>query len=353
MNNKTQKKTKRITIRDVANYAGVTPGTASLALNRDPSELKFSMDTITRIQEAAKKLNYRPNPVAQRLVTGAMAFPSVTILAPTEHGFGNLHNEEVLIGTILVAAAAGIKVETLVTQFDSSGQPKSDFLRELDTVDGFILHSWCNIGDESVLEPLLATGKPFVLANHYIGDERIPCIGGGSFSAGEKIAKHLLELGHRNIAVMPGPAVLERTHCLVAGLRAEMAKQGSDVPDENVNFSLYTDPNTEFIEKIISQQPQLTAFVTASDELATKVIIHLQAKGFDVPGDFSVTGEGNDAYGKFLNPQLTTINEHGREIGQKAMQMLVNLIDKKPTETKIRINFELIVRQSTGPAKGM
>ncbi|MFH1613610.1 MAG: LacI family DNA-binding transcriptional regulator [Planctomycetota bacterium] len=346
-----RKKTKRITIKDVADFAGVTPGTASLALNRDPSELKFSMQTITRIREAAEKLNYRPNPLAQRLVSGALAFPSVTIMAPTEHGFGSLHNEEVLIGVVLAAATAGIKADTVVPKFKNAASPEFGTPEAIDATDGFILHTWCNIEDDSVLQPLLATGKPFVLANHYVQDERIPCVGGDLLNAGSTVIRYLVELGHRYIAVMPGPKLLPKSHLYLQGMRNEMARYGMSLPDDNVNFGSYADLDGAWIDRLLTQTLRPTAFVIAADEVATKLILYLREKGFTVPDDFSVVGFGNEAYSKFFSPKLTTINEHGREIGQRAMQILANLIEKKDAETKIKLDFELVKRQSTAPPK--
>jgi LacI family transcriptional regulator len=337
---------EKITIRDVALLAGVSVTTVSRALNESPPDSRISGDTIRKVQAAARRLNYRPNRYARQLVTKRDFHPSIVVMSPTPAGFGGPHNYEVVAGIVEAAAARGIDVKLRHVDFDSHGKVAVNSIGPLDDIDGIILHTWLDIEDSAVLNALLKLGKPFVLANHFVENPVIPCVGGDLFQTGINIVSHLARLGHRHLAAVLWPKFLLKTSLFLAGLRQGCAGNGLELPDDCFiygNFAALVE--SDFLP-LLSRSPRPTAFI-AGDVIAYQIITVLEARNIRVPRDVSVLGFGNNPLYAMLQPELTTVDEHGWLIGQKALEMIADLMDvKSGAMTKAMLQFEIVDRKT-------
>jgi DNA-binding LacI/PurR family transcriptional regulator len=341
-------KVARSTIRDVANLAGVTPGTASLALNRDPKNLKITIETINRVKLAAKKLNYKPNAHAKRLADGVDSHPTVTVMTPVSGSFGGTHNQDVLSGILETAASMGINVNLRNTVFENELTPSVSSIGSPSMMEGIILHTWLHFTDNTV-DDLLAAERPFVLTNHYVDNPRIPCVGGDMFSAGKKITEHLVLLGHKNIAVTMGPEIVCKVTSYLAGIRSFLEGAGIELPEPNVRFGSYESFDVGWLAALMKKRPRPTALICINDQIALAAIGALMEMGLSVPRDISVTGFGNSVFSALMHPQLTTLDEKGKLIGMQTMNMLAAMMDGKETSRKINLTFDLIARETTAP----
>lgn len=163
------------------------------------------------------------------------------------------------------------------------------------------------------------------------------------------VAQHLLDLGHRDIGVISGPAQLLTVRQRLEGVTEALADAGIELPESAIvpgNFS--REGGRDAAEQLLEQAPDVTAIFALNDLMARGALMALEARGLAVPDDISVAGFDDLPVAEDTKPQLTTLHLPLEDIGARAMQMVLEpASDKRRTE---RVVGELVQRQSTGPA---
>ena len=334
---------KRATLKDIAAVAGVSTATVSNSLNNNPVKKRHNDQTIQRIQRIAKTLNYRPNRLAKGLVTRTEDTPTVVVMTPDVLGFGGAHNNEVFAHIVEAASERGININVRNSRFNKNWLPEVKSIGSVDFVDGIILHTWlATESNNELVESLVNLGRPFVLANHYVDDPRVPCVGGDMFQTGIQIAKYMLALGHKRFGIICGPRGFSKTEDFLKGIRTALVESELRLDEDKLISGNYQVISDAALRKLISLPDSPTAYITASDTLALNLIGKLDELGFKVPDDISVIGFGNEPYSQLMHPKLTTADEHSQLIAYRTVEILTALIDGRPIETKARIKFEII-----------
>jgi DNA-binding LacI/PurR family transcriptional regulator len=166
----------------------------------------------------------------------------------------------------------------------------------------------------------------------------------------------LIELGHRKIAYLGNSLSGRTTMDRLAGFRREMESNGLAVPDDYVYDIPGSEPEKgiQAVDHFINLPDRPTALVCFNDMIAIGVLKSLQLRGLRVPEEFSITGFDNIVFSDYTNPPLTTFDQPKRFIGQKAAELILNLLDTKTEigvpEQKIQVlKGSLLVRKSTAP----
>lgn len=329
---------QRVTAAEVARRAGVSQPTVSLILSRNP-KARVAPDTRERVLRIAEEIGYRPNRLAQGLVR-RRSF-AIGVIVP---GFDNPFYVSVLSGAERVAAEAGYAV--LFCEAGHVGVVQHlEALRDRQ-IDGVIIAGIA----ASTLPARALDDLNVVLINQPSG--RFPTVAGDSLKAGELAAEHFLSLGHRRIAfVGPAtsiPAYRFRERGFVQTLRAAGVSMPSDFlrrADATIagGFSA--------MRALLAMSDHPTAVFCANDLIALGAHKACGVAGVQLPRYVSLLGCDDIEMDTLVTPELSTINVPTRELGARAVRLLLRQIEREqagpPSQQLLPVR--LVVRGTTGP----
>ncbi|HOR29244.1 MAG TPA: LacI family DNA-binding transcriptional regulator [Candidatus Sumerlaeota bacterium] len=356
-------KKQRTTLKDIAQEVGVSINAVSSVLNpRSPNNIGVSANTRSRIMAAARRLNYQRNMAAAHLA--GIRTKTVGILLT------NLLDYRWLP----VADAFEAEVNRLgyhcfigCTRYD--GALKLDYVRSFlqHRVDGLLLNKiWNEPEVNQAMELISDTKLPIAFAHTRWQGFPAPVIQCDNYRGGQLLARHLLEVGHRTFIYLASAEdfSLETVQARISGARAEVTAAGIS-PENFRAFSAGYGTAEDYAEIAFAQLrgPNPPSVIMVCDDLsAVDVLAGLRAKGIRVPEDVAMTGF-DDAFDPFIRASvhtqsnvypwtfpLTTVRRPHRDIGRKAAQVLIEMIEKQlPLEAVDYVlhNVELVIRDSS------
>ncbi|MFB6612092.1 LacI family DNA-binding transcriptional regulator [Agromyces sp. NPDC056379] len=331
----------RASINDVAVHAGVSAQTVSRVANAQNNVRPATRD---RVLASMRELGYRPNSAARNLKSGR--FRSIGVVT---FNLETLGNERTLDAIAEAAAAAGYTTTLLPVADPTQLEVAGAFGRlEEQAVDGIILIMSAEIGSPDELK--LTAGLPLVIVD---SDATQPyTIVDTDQEQGARLAvEHLLGLGHRDILHVAGPASSFSARRRADTYRRTM--EAAELPTQPVLVGNWTATSGLALGREIaaSDRPP-TAVFAANDQMALGVMHAFHERGWSIPGHISVVGfdDADDSIAYW--PSLTTVHQNFDEVGQRATTLLVSLIDGEPVPKNKLIPTHLVVRDSTGPARG-
>jgi LacI family transcriptional regulator len=192
-------------------------------------------------------------------------------------------------------------------------------------------------------------GAPIVAIDPHTGQSGLPTIDSDNLRGGQLATNHLLELGHRRIAMITGRPDLESSQLRERGYREALAAAGVAADEELILVGDYDpDVSTDRTRRLLASARPPTAIFGANDVSAIAAIETAAGLGLQVPGDLSVVGFDNIPESALCSPPLTTVNQPIRQMGERAIQLLLQLMrgDHLRT-THVTLATDLVVRQST------
>lgn len=314
---------KKVTIKDVARYAGVTPATVSYVINGRNE--KVSSDTISRVNKVIEDINYIPNYAARGLVKDVSKLLGVFIYQMKDIKQAILLNpfySEVISGIELSARERGYHI--IVSGIDNDKSYIDLCVQR--NLDGVIL---MGIFDDDNNKDIKKINKPIVLIDSYIEDDFFYKVGIDDEFGGYLATKYLIEKGHRNVAIVLGgvrkDGVSEKRF-----LGYKRALEESNIR-LNQDFIFENDVSYEYGfeagEVIANNFPDITAIFAAADIIATGLINSLVDCGKQIPNDISIIGFDDVYMSSKLHIPLTTINQNIILKGEKAVEVLINAIE--------------------------
>ncbi|MFZ6653685.1 LacI family DNA-binding transcriptional regulator [Undibacterium sp. TJN19] len=333
---KVRKKNDPVTLLDVAREAGVSPSTVSRILN---GTAKVSPDKRKAVETAIAEMKFEPNQLAQGLKSGRSMTIGIVVqdiaspffdetLHGVDDGLKDTGYASVIVSGHWNAAEEAARIKLLLAR----------------KVDGIILLSG-RIADKTVLDfardkPIVATGRAlqgktavgFKLDNAH-----------GAYLA----TRHLIELGHRRIAFITGPAnntdAMERQEGYQRALQeANIAFEENLVAEGNFHEA----SGLLAINRLLETQQQFSAVFAANDLSAYGVRLGLYRKGIRVPEDISLIGFDDLPSSSYTTPPLTTIHQPLYDMGLLATRTLLGLITGKEVDLALP-GLELIARETT------
>jgi LacI family repressor for deo operon, udp, cdd, tsx, nupC, and nupG len=335
---------KRPKIQDVAKIAGVSTATVSRTLSTPNLVSERTRDSVLR---AVHETGYRVNRAARNLRTQRAG--ALLTLVPS---LGNPFFSEILSGLERVSAAADYNILIADT---SEKHTDADQLRryfEGGQADGLIiLDGQIGASDLAVLNDR-AFSNNIVYACEWSEPLNIPSVRSDNAQGIYEAVKHLIDLGHRKIAHVTGPAgnVLSTTRC--AAFEAAMLSRELPVLDDWIvpsDFSL--EAGGVAARRILGLTEKPTAVICASDQIAFGLMAEMIGQGVHVPRDFSVVGFDDIEMAAYYMPPLTTVRQDRDRLGSAAAELIIDLLSGRPRDQIASVNMlpvELIVRKSTG-----
>ncbi|TWT13878.1 LacI family DNA-binding transcriptional regulator [Reyranella sp. CPCC 100927] len=335
--------TGRAKIKDIARRARVSPATVSRALS--DSGL-VAEPTLSRIREAARTLNYRPNVSARNLRTRR----SMAVLMVVRD-IGNPFYLDIVKGVEAAARASGYVVLMGNTENDPEREVEYfDMLRD-GHADGMILMTGKlpGFGSDRLAD------RPVVVASEIIDGTDFPHVQIDNVAAAATAVRHLIDLGHRRIAHISGPVPEVLSVHRQQGYRKAMAAAGLRAPRGYIQRGDYLlASGRACCQALLDLPAPPTAIFCANDEMAFGAIHELHQRGHDVPRDFSVVGFDDLYLSEAFYPPLTTISQPRADIGRRAMTTLLDVMSgERRARTPVILPTELKVRGTTSsPRRG-
>ena len=321
-------------IRDVAERAGVSYQTVSRVLNEHPS---LRPDTVDRVRAAIDELGYRPNRAARALVTARNHTIGVLLTARALHGpFSSF---------ITIVEAARERGYTVTTTPNASDDP-ADILAGLDALLAHGVEGIVAIAPQDrAREAVRMSGAAVPVLTLQGGPSEAHDYGFDQQEGARLAVRHLLALGHRRIAHLPGPSGWAEAEERQRGYEAIMREHG--LPSLVMPEGDWTPSSGLAIGLRVLPVLRPTAVFAGNDEMAVGLLAAAHDLGLSVPLDLSVVGFDDVPYAQHLRPALTTVRQDFVELGRRAIGVLLDEVEGTvPAEPPPRVLPYLVVRES-------
>jgi LacI family transcriptional regulator len=331
-------------LRDVAIAAGVHISTASRALDERTAP-HVNAETVERVRQAADKLGYRVNGMAralrrQRSLIIGMVIPDINspVFPAVVRGA-----EDVL---------SGVGYSLLLANTDSDpAKARAQITAVLASrADGLLLGMARR--EDPIVDEFMAAGTPIVLVNRTIDRGAVPTVIADDYHGILAAVEHLYQLGHRKIGYVGGPCNVSTASQRRAAFEHAASRLG--LPDMGViDTAAFSDEaGLEAGAQLLDAHPEVTAVVAANDLIAIGVINAAARRGLSCPRDLSVVGFNDIPDARRLQPPLTTIHIPHYDVGRRAAELLLALVENpgRHAET-VMLAGELVVRGSTSPPR--
>jgi LacI family transcriptional regulator len=326
----------RPTIRDVAAEAGVSTATVSKVLNRRHG---VAPATSARVLAVIEQTGYSASLVAQSLrnqrtnVIGILVADVEPFSAELLKGAADAIRGS---GYDLVVYSAGGRTES------REGWER----RYLSRLSGTLIDA-AIVVTPTVVE--VNYGAPVVAVDPHTGPSALPTVDSDNVAGASLATQHLIELGHRRIAMLTGRPDLQSSRLREQGFRTAMAAAGIPVDESMVLAAAYEDEYAQAATReLLARTEPPTALFAANDVMAAAAIRVARDLGMDVPGALSVVGFDNIPELALSDPPLTTVEQPIRQMGREAMTMVLGLVNGATSQrTHVTLPTRLIVRSST------
>jgi DNA-binding LacI/PurR family transcriptional regulator len=297
------------------------------------------------VERAIAELGYRPNTAARALVTGSTRTIGFVTVNINQYG-----PAQTLIGLERAARAAGYALAVTVLDEATAGAMR-------DAIDRFAAQSVdavVALGTyDNAFEALHAISTPLPLVTVQSGGAREePAVGVDQVAGARLATRHLLDLGHRTVHHVTGPADSKEARDRIEGWRAELLTAGAPVPEvlqgDWTPSSGYA-AGRQLAARLRGGEP-ITAVFMANDQMALGLLAAFSEEGLAVPCDVSVVGFDDLPEAPYLIPALTTVRQDFAELGRRGVQLVLARLKGEDLHPE-PVPPTLLVRRSTGPAR--
>ncbi|HBP39009.1 MAG TPA: LacI family transcriptional regulator [Clostridiales bacterium] len=309
---------RKVTLKDIADAAGVSLMTVSKVLNRKGG---ISGETSRRVLEIAGRLNYRPNQIARSLRSDETR----TL------GFVVSDSSQLVFAKIIRAAEEAARQEgysVIVANTDQKAEREKHAVEVLlnKRIDGLILGAPLHTGEEDIHE-LVRFGTPLVLLMRTSPAAAVDCVINDNVRGGYEIMNCLLENNCTDLYFLTMPPQTQSTRTRLEGNRLALAEHGRGLAEDHIR---YCDP---FIEEgykamtgLLEQGVRGGGVCCGCDTIAIGAIRAIQDRRLSVPGDFYVTGYDDIELADYLSVPLTTMRQPKEDLGREGVRLLLDRI---------------------------
>ncbi|MGH3456107.1 MAG: LacI family DNA-binding transcriptional regulator [Nocardioidaceae bacterium] len=333
---------QRVTLKEVAERAGVHPATASRALNTATRGL-VNAQTAARVDKAARQLGYTPNSIARSLKTSRSS--TIGLLLPD---LTNPLFPPIVRGVEDVLRAVGYSPWIINTDNEPDREAAAIESFRGRSVDGFVVAT-ARLQDP-LLEKVAASGTPLVLVNRRVASPDIPSVTGDDAAGVSTALRHLYDLGHRDIVHLAGPQDLSTGLARRQAFRQAMEDLGLPAdPDRIADAVAWSESaGADAMQSIIERGLPFTAVLAGNDLIALGCYDVLERRGLRCPADVSVVGFNDMPFIDRMAPPLTSVRVPHYEIGAEAARLLLEVLeDPERHPRSVVLPLTLSVRGST------
>lgn len=322
-----------LSMKDISIACNVSVATVSKALN---GHKDISEETREQIRRTAKEMGYFPNSSARALKTNKSL--NIGVLFMDEARSGLTHD---YFGNVLESFKVTVEQEGYDITFISGSKQRKDKMSYLDHCryrgfDGVIIA--CIDYDNPEVTELIQSDLPVVTIDHIFNGRT--GIMSDNITGMRDLFTYVYQCGHRKIAYIHGERDNYVTTTRLTTFYRTAEDYGLSIPDEYIRVSAYRDiwTTAEMTNQLLELPDPPTCILFPDDFACLGGINAIKAKGLKIPTDISIAGYDGIKTTRYLEPQLTTINQDTTKIGQYAGQKLIELIEKPKTALAEYIN---------------
>ncbi|WP_143307540.1 LacI family DNA-binding transcriptional regulator [Chitinophaga vietnamensis] len=336
-------RTNKVTIYDIAHSLNLSASTVSRALQNNPL---INEETRVKVQETAEKMGYVPNWIASSLRKKRSNI--IGLIVPRTSMY---FQSTAISGIQHEAHKYGFSI--VIGQSDETVAMEKELVHTFYSlrVDGLLAVASMFTSNFDHFNPFIKNNIPLVFYDRVPTDFQGYTITGDDFKGGFLATEHLIKQGCRRIAHFSGVLTCNLYQQRLAGYKEALAKY--KIPyDESLVYvhNLTMDAATQAAHQIFESDHLPDGLFAANDSSAVAFIQEARKRKIDVPGKIKVVGYSNDLSSRIISPSLTTIEQSGYNMGQKAVETIVQLINQDES-VKVTRNYvfpvELILREST------
>ena len=327
---------KRVTIKELAKVLNLSPSTVSRALSDHPD---ISEATKEKVREASKMFNYTPNLRARYLRTKSSGL--IGLILPEYFMF---FIPELMKSVSDAVSQKGYSL--IVFQSDDSYTKELNIIKNCNQlcVDGILLSISSGFQGSNELLELNRDGAPIVLLDRIWGNEEMSSVGIDGGGVAYEAVEYLFKKGHRNI----GGLFASYNHRMSERRQSGFEKACKE--NEMQINALNIDSPNDFDKQLsgfLESHKSITALFTMTDELMIKCHSGLQRLGHRIPEDISLISISDGVLANILTPKITHLFHSPVEVGERAVELLLERIGDKESQTKsLKIDCKLVEYES-------
>lgn len=325
-----------ITVLDVAREAGVSPSTVSRILN---GTARVTSDKRQAVEEAIRKLDFRPNLFARSLKTGTTMTVGILTQDVESPFYGRAMKgiEEGLAGT-------GYAPIIVSGHWNAAEEAERVRLLMARRIDGLVILTG-HLDDAQIAE--FARHQPIVVTGRQLDAPQVRAFAFDQEGGGYLATRHLLSLGHRSIAHIAGPADHTDATDRRAGYERALREAGVPLrPELVVQGDFMESGGLLAMNRLLDSAQPFTAVFAANDQTAFGARMALYRRGVRVPDDVSILGVDDLPGAAYATPPMTTVHQPLYEMGLAAAQALLGMLGHNVALTPVP-PLELVVRETT------
>jgi LacI family repressor for deo operon, udp, cdd, tsx, nupC, and nupG len=323
-------------IKDVAQRAGVSIATVSRVFD-NPAIV--AAQTRERVISAADSLGYRPNAMARRLRSS-----KAEVILVIVNDLVNPFIAEVARGIENAAEAVGVSIILGDAQRDAGRERRYADLVRARQADGIIQFGPRIPFDEGERLPMVTA---------------LECVRGSPYSsvqidnvaAAKAVIEHLLEIGHFRIGAIAGPLQSTQSADRLIGVQMALSRAGLVLPEDRLTTGEYSaSSGLEAAMQLLQTPERPTALFCFNDLMAIGAMQAARSLGLRVPEDLSIVGFDDMFLASAMNPPLSTVRQPARELGAKALELVIEAVERPDiARTQAILPYELVWRSSVLP----
>ncbi len=324
----TRTRTRRATINDVADAAGLSRGTVSRVVN---GEKYVSTEARLAVEAAIARVGYVRNTAARNLVTQESRAIGLIIHEPHSGLFEDPNIGSILLGTNEALSKADYQLVTLIIDSDRDSHRVADYLRG-GLVDGVVIVS--ARASDPIAAAVADIGLPAAFVGHPDGTPDLPYAAIDNVEAARSITSRLLETGRKRVGMIASALDRDSGQDRLSGFRAAMGERFD--PRMVVEYPLYTyAAGLEGMQKLLRRVPEIDGVFAASDAVAAGAMTALQEAGRRVPEDVGIVGFDDSSWALRCRPQLSTVRQPADLLGTTAAELVLAQIMGMPTSPRV------------------
>ena len=334
---------KRLTLKDIAKELGISVSTASRALN---SYAGISDETIKLVKEFAEKHNYVPNTMAVNFRKNKTMTVGLIVPELVHHFFSS-----VISGAISTAKKHNYSI--LVSQTDEKLKNEVFAIRTMlsSSVDGLLI----SVSNETIngenLQEILDEGRPVVQFDKVLDEMNTPKVIVDDFHGAYEAVRHLIQEGYSKIAHINGLTHVKNSQERLRGYQKALLDHGIEESESWVLHcqQISEDEGFAFAKQLMSSKNPPDAIFCITDLVAMGVMKYLKQEKIKIPEEVGVIGFSNWDMANFVSPSLSSIDQYAFQMGEKAMDLLVEAIKNNEVgrNQTHEIKPRLVVRESS------
>jgi DNA-binding LacI/PurR family transcriptional regulator len=339
---------KKITIKEIAEIAGVSKSTVSRAIDGNP---RISDETKSKIFGIINEYGYKPNTAARNLARNKTN--AIGIVMP--HGESGIYSTSFFQETLkgICNTASDNNYDILITSGNPSEPEAIKRLISTSRVDGIVLLR-SSLRDSNV-EILLKEKFPFVLIGSCREYKDIYSVDNDNVGAAYSLTGHIVQNGKKRVAFIGGVESSIVTMNRLEGYKKYLNEQGMLVNEQFICQGPFSQEHGyESMKKLMSLSIKPDAVIVMDDSMCIGTMRYLEEKDISIPDDIAIACFNDSSYTKYSRPAVTAVTVDSYQLGSSAAEMLLAVLSNKNVEMGCRyVNYEILQRESTGKNKSI